>query len=353
MATATSRLIRLSEFLDGVEAECFAVLVSRESSRSKRDEPFVRCTFGDREQRIDAMLWHDNRFLQQAASWVVGEAYRLRARGSLKPKFGLQLDLLDIRPAGTEQDTADGYDFHELVERSKYPPGSCLGRIREILDKNMTDDRLKALVWKIVEDHKELLEKMPAAQSLHHGFTGGLIEHVWSVTRVCALLANHYAQYYNDLNPPLNRDVILAGAVLHDIGKLRELQYHPVEAKYTTLGALIGHIQMGRDLVRETARQMGNIPEETLMLLEHAILAHHGKKEFGSPVEPSTLEALILNYADELDAKINSVASALQRTATGDEAFSEKVYAVNNRRFYRGVPLPPPADPDSEFDHPI
>jgi 3'-5' exoribonuclease len=354
MATAmTSQVIRLGEFQDGVEAECFAVLVSREMARSKRDEPFVRCNFGDRELKLEAMLWHDNRFREQAAGWIVGEGYRLKARGKLNGRYGMQLEILDIRRATPELDGEDGYDFHELVERSKFPPGFCLGKIRGMLDTYMRDEKLKALVTRIIDANQDLLERMPAATLMHHGFTGGLVEHVWSVTRVALTLANHYEWYYSELDPPLNKDVILAGAVLHDIGKLRELQYHPVEARYTTLGTLIGHIQMGRDMVRETAREIGGICEETLMLLEHAILAHHGRREYGSPVEPSTLEALILSYADELDAKVNSVTQAIRRAPVGDNAFTDKVFAVNNRKFYRGMPVPPPIEPEPGIEPPV
>ena len=140
-------------------------------------------------------------------------------------------------------------------------------------------------------------------------------------------LIKHYAEYYDTLNPPLDRDVIVAAAILHDIGKLRELDYHPVEAKYTKHGTLIGHIVLGRDMIRDKAREIGDFPEETLLLLEHAILAHHGRMEFGAPKEPSTIEALIVHYADEIDAKINAVASERMRSTT-EEEFTGKIWAV-------------------------
>ena len=178
---------------------------------------------------------------------------------------------------------------------------------------------------------------MPAAQSLHHGFSGGLVEHIWSVTRVCTFLIKHYAEYYDNLNPPLDRDVVVAAAILHDIGKLRELDYHPVEAKYTKHGTLIGHIVLGRDMIRDKAREIGEFPEETLLLLEHAILAHHGRMEFGAPKEPATLEALIVHYADEIDAKINAVASERMRSTTEGE-FTGKIFAVGNRTVLQGDP---------------
>ena len=112
---------------------------------------------------------------------------------------------------------------------------------------------------------------------------------------------------------------------MHDIGKLRELEYHPVEAKYTKEGCLIGHVLMGRDMVREAAQKIDGFPQELLLLLEHAILAHHGKREFGAPVPPLTLEALIVSYIDELDAKVNMVARQ-SIDSQADEPFTERIY---------------------------
>lgn len=341
-------VIRLGDFQDGQEADCFAVLVTKEKGTTKKNEPFVKCYFRDRQLTVEAPLWSDNRFLRQSDAWAEGIAYRLRARGEFNARYGLQLKLIDIRPAAPE-DEADGYRFDELVERSKYEHGDRFDKILEFVDRYVEDPKVAELVRRILTAHKDAFERMPAASHMHHNVTGGLVEHVWSVTRVSIMLAEHYARYYVDeLNPPLNRDVVVAAAILHDIGKLRELEYHPVEAKYTTHGNLIGHILMGRDLVRETAREIGEFPEETLLLIEHAILAHHGKMQFGSPKEPATLEAMILHYADELDAKFNAVAKALRAEGDGTP-FTGKIWAVDNRRFYRGTPLPPPDEDQPPF----
>src|SRR5262249_50737049 len=106
-----------------------------------------------------------------------------------------------------------------------------------------------------------------------------------------------------------------------------------------------GHVLMGRDLVRETARQIDGFSEETLLLLEHAILSHHGRRDFGAPVVPQTLEALLVSYVDDLDAKMN-IAARERLTSTSDGDFTDKVYALDNRRFYKGIPREAPADDD-------
>jgi 3'-5' exoribonuclease len=194
-----------------------------------------------------------------------------------------------------------------------------------------------------LQENATLFKKMPAAQSFHHSYTAGLLEHVWSMTRVAGFLADHYAKYYHELDPPLNKGVIVAAAILHDIGKLRELDYHPVEVKYTKEGQLIGHVLIGRDLVREAARKIEGFPMETLLLLEHAILTHHGKREFGAPIVPLTLEALLVSYVDDLDAKMN-IAARGRLLSNTDGEFTDKVFALDNRRFYKGIPAEPPHD---------
>jgi 3'-5' exoribonuclease len=345
MAETASLVIRLSELAEAQEGICFAALVQKEKGTDKHGNPFVKGHFRDKRVILVAPVWSDDPLLPAALEWVVGQAYRLRARRDTHARFGPQLKLLDFRPAGGPEDIADGFDFYDLVESSRFAHGTCLAKLIGFVEDHIKDVKLRQLVLTILNENSELLQKLPAAQNVHHGFCGGLVEHVWSVTRVAIQLANHYTAYYHDLNPPLNKNLIVAAAILHDIGKLRELEYLPVVSRYTKEGTLIGHILMGRDLVRETARQLGEFPEETLLLLEHAILAHHGRPEFGAPKAPATLEALIVHYADELDAKVNAVAGELLRS-TAEGEFTDKIFGVDNRRFYRGIPVEPPGDLD-------
>jgi 3'-5' exoribonuclease len=342
MSTTSSAVIRLSDLVDGQEAECFALLVRKVRGTTSREQPFVKCYFRDRRVTLEAPMWSDHRLHQQALAWKEGIAYRLRVRGALHARYGLQLEIQDSRPA-EPADVSLGYDFYDLVESSEYSPENLFERIHDYVNRYIDQSHLNRLVKLLLEEHAEAFKKMPAATTFHHSFTGGLIEHVWSMTRVSGLLADHYGRYYEKLNPPLNKGVIVAAAILHDIGKLRELEYHPVEAKYTKEGSLIGHIIIGRDLVRETAKRIEGFPEETLLLLEHAILAHHGRREFGAPVVPQTLEALIVSYVDDLDAKLN-IAARERLFSTTDGAFTDKVFTLDNRRIYKGIPVELPSD---------
>ena len=344
MAGTDTAIVNLSDLVDGQEAEFFAALVKTEAGTDKHGNPFAKCHFRDKRTALVAPFWSSNPLLSFAKEWKVGEGYRLRAKAELNPRYGLQLNVLTIQVAGPD-DVEDGYNFFDLVESSRFTPDSRMEKIRELVARYIPDPSLNRLVTTILDGHAEMLRKMPAAQSNHHTASGGLIEHLWSVSRVSVFLATHYADYYRELNPPLDRGVVVAAAILHDIGKLREFEYHPVETKYTKHGNLIGHIVLGRDMIRDVAREIGEFPEETLLLLEHAILAHHGRAEFGAPKPPLTIEALIVHYADEIDAKINAVASERIKSNTEDE-FTGKIWAADNRRFYKGIPVEAGTDED-------
>ncbi|HWE39927.1 MAG TPA: HD domain-containing protein [Isosphaeraceae bacterium] len=345
MAGTDTAVVRLSDLRDGSEGVCFAALVKKDRGMTKKNEPFFKCYFRDKRATLEAPIWANNRFLNQAAQWPVGIAYRLHVRTKDSGRYGLQIDeIIEIR-AATAADEADGYDFQDLVESSRYSAAVLRERLDQLVDKYIRAPHVKRLVRDILAEHDELFRKMPAAQNFHHSYSVGLLEHVWSMTRIAGFVAEHYERYYDQLNPPLDKDVVVAATILHDIGKLRELEYHPVEAKYTKEGSLIGHVLMGRDLVREAAGRIEGFPEETLLLLEHAILAHHGKREFGAPVVPQTLEALILSFIDDLDAKINVLATERLRSTTED-AFTDRVYALDNRRIYKGIPVELPGAED-------
>jgi 3'-5' exoribonuclease len=335
MVLAGAVVSRVSDLVDGQEAVCFAALVRKSRGVTKSNKPYLKCVFRDKRIEVESALWHDSRCYQDADSWVEGNAYRLHVQCRHDVRFGLQLDILSARPA-TGADAADGYDFFDLVPSSKIPADELLEKLDVLIERSIDQKPLKTLVRNILAENHALFARMPAAQNMHHSYTSGLLEHVWSMTRIASFLAEHYAKYYDGLDPPLNRGLIVAAAILHDIGKLRELEYHPVEAKYTKEGTLIGHVLMGRDMVREAAARIEGFPEELLLCLEHAILSHHGKREFGAPVAPATLEALIVSFVDDLDAKVNMVVQKLMDPQNG-EAFTDKIFALENRKFYRGL----------------
>ncbi len=153
----------------------------------------------------------------------------------------------------------------------------------------------------------------PAAKTLHHAFVGGLLDHVVSLFRSCDLVARNYAQ--------IDRDLLLSGAFLHDIGKLHELSYAR-SISYTTSGQLLGHMIIELEMLQKKIAMVPNFPSELKILLEHMIISHHGQYEFGSPKLPMFPEALMLHYLDDLDSKMESMRAQFEREIENEDAWT-------------------------------
>jgi 3'-5' exoribonuclease len=169
------------------------------------------------------------------------------------------------------------------------------------------DPNLEALLQAFLEDEQiaAALREAPAAKGMHHAWIGGLLEHVVSLLGICDLAAKHY--------PEVSRDLLLTGAFLHDIGKLRELRWG-TSFDYTMEGQLLGHITIGIGLIEKKIAALPGFPEAKRILVEHMVLSHHGKYEFGSPKLPMIPEAILLHYLDDMDAKMQTVRSEFARS---------------------------------------
>lgn len=196
-----------------------------------------------------------------------------------------------------------------------------------LLDKvnNFNDRELKAIVNKIMLDNREALEVYPAAFRLHHAIVGGLMLHTASIVEMAEKICTIY--------PNVNRELLLSGAILHDVAKTFEMETGKsgLCSGYTMGGELIGHLVKGAMYIEETAKSLG-INSDMVTLLEHMVLSHHGVPEFGSPVRPMFLEAEILSTLDELDAKIFEINNATDKVGVGE--FTERQWALDNRKLY-------------------
>ena len=165
-----------------------------------------------------------------------------------------------------------------------------------------------------VKDEKfvKVIKNSSAAKTVHHGFVGGLLEHTLSVTKLC--------DYYCSAYPILKRDLLLSAAMFHDIGKTREISAFP-ENDYTDDGQLLGHIVMGSQMLAQKAGEIDGFPHVLLAELQHCILAHHGKYEYGSPKLPALIEAVALNYADDTDAKLETFKELLENNTNTDNSW--------------------------------
>jgi len=309
-------IIALADMQPDDEGDLFALLTEKEELLTKNGKPYFRVTFRDARREVSFPVWGDSAWAAACRDdWQPGRFYKLRAVYR-ETQYGPQLDIRKIREA-TDEDAADGFHPGLCRPATRFDPSAMYDELVEIARDEITPAELSATVVRLLEENRDALLDAPAARRNHHAFAGGLLEHTLSVTRSCIFLADRYAEYYADAQPPLSRGLVIAGAILHDIGKLLELDAGPTGTRYTAEGSLIGHLVLGRDMVRQAAEQAG-LDAESRLRLEHLLLAHQRLPEWGSPKPPMTPEALIVHHADDLDAKLHMMFQVLaDDTSTG------------------------------------
>jgi 3'-5' exoribonuclease len=326
------RTVPLCELADDQEADFFALLTEKQELATRDGKPYFRVAFRDSTREVSFPIWSDSPHSGPCRDeWEPGQFYKLRAV-LRRSNYGPQLEIKRIRPV-EEGDRRDGFDPLMCQPVSRFDPIEMFAELMNIVEGRIADAELRRLVADILEQHREALLTLPAARKNHHAWFSGYLEHVLNVTRTCCHLADKYGELYADSVTPLNKDVIVAGAVLHDIGKLRELAVTPAGAEYTASGSLIGHVLQGRDIVREAAAGRA-IDRETLLRLEHVIVSHQRLPEWGAPKPPMTPEALIVHYADDLDAKLNMMVICLKEDATPGPLTNKRTPL--GQSFYRG-----------------
>jgi 3'-5' exoribonuclease len=270
-------------------------LCARKDVRQSRDgQPVVTLVLQDASGEVIAKVLPPDsaRYVDEfeAGEFVLASGRAVVYQGRL------ELSIDSIRRVHPEQERARGFREDDCVPAAPRPVDDMW---RELVDRiaAMTDGPLRVLVQRLLQDHEARYRVWPAAVTVHHAYRGGLLEHVLQVARIVQALAPLY---------DADADLLLAGAVLHDIGKLRELEYDTI-ASYSREGNLVGHVAIGLVMVREAARGVSGLGEERLNEVEHLITSHHGAREHGAPVEPMSVEAFILSTADDLDARLFQV----------------------------------------------
>jgi 3'-5' exoribonuclease len=260
------------------------------------------------------MAWADGPwFAPCEREWQTGQFYKLRATYAEHERYGPQFNEIHNIRTATDDDRADGFDPARLVDASRHLPAVMFAELKQLVTEHIGDEPLRRLVLALLDEHAEPLQRLPASRDRYHPFAGGLLEHTLSVTRSCLHLAERYAAYYTELTPPLNRDLILAAAALHEIGRVLEFGEETVLPSLTVQGRLVGHLILGRDLVRDKARELGDVNPELVQMLEHILLSYLTLPEWGSPRLPLVPECLILHHADDLDAKLEMYVRCLSR----------------------------------------
>jgi len=280
----------ITDLIEGESVTSFFLLKQVQVRQRRSGEPYLSMILGDRTGEMAAVMWEG-----------VEEAGKELAEGDVVKVQGLlgtyqrarQLTITRLRKAAPEEIVAEDY-----LPRSLQDPTALLAGLRATVDA-MQEPYLQRLLRDLLADEDFMADfaVAPAAKNIHHAVLGGLLEHTASVVGLCRVLAEYY--------PAVDRDLLLAAAMLHDVGKVRELTWNRV-FDYSDAGRLLGHITLGALLVEARIREISDFPEALAQRLLHCILSHHGELEWGSPRRPKTLEALVLHYAEDLDGKVNA-----------------------------------------------
>ena len=282
-------------------------LCTQKEARPGRNGEFLSLTLQDATGRIAARVFDDVERLK--GSFEAGDFVKVKARANLY-NDRLQLIVENIRRVHLEQDRLEGFREEDCVMSSSRPVDQMWAELQGRI-AGVGNPFIKRLLEAIVAANEAKLRVWPAAQTVHHAYRAGFLEHILQMAATGEMLARAYDAVV---------DLVLAGALLHDIGKLQELDYE-LATSYSREGRLLGHIMLGSTLVGEAAAAIEGFPPELLTEIQHLILSHHGRLEFGSPVAPMTVEAFILSFVDDLDAKINIVRQAI-RDDTGEGEFT-------------------------------
>lgn len=288
----------INVFEEGKQVKDIYLCKKCSRAQTKAGNPYMNVTLQDKTGTVDAKIWDPDspgigEFEELEYIWVMGEVTVYNGKN--------QVTIRQARRAAVDE-----FDPADYMPTSHKLADDMLGQLLSYIE-TIQSEPMKKLLYHFFVDDTDFCRAFcnhSAAKSVHHGFIGGLLEHTLSVTGIC----NYYAQNY----PFLDRDLLLTAAMCHDIGKVRELSPFP-KNDYTDEGQLLGHIMIGAEMVRDAMREIDDFPRIKADELLHCILSHHGQLEFGSPKKPALAEALALSFADNTDAKLETIREALAK----------------------------------------
>jgi 3'-5' exoribonuclease len=301
----------------GAQVELFLLIKNSTKGIASNGKPFLTLILQDQSGEIEAKLWDANEedeknYAPQSIVKILGDIQNYRGKSQLK--------IRQIRKSGP----ADSVKLEDFLETAPLSQDVMVSKLTQYIF-DMKNPNIQRITRHLIKKHQKAFLEYPAATKNHHEFVSGLAYHVVSMLDLAKSIA--------DLYPSLDRDLLYAGVILHDMGKVMELS-GPISTVYTLEGNLLGHITIMITEIGKAAEELG-INGEEVLILQHLVLSHHGKAEWGSPKPPLVKEAEILHYIDNLDAKMNMLDRALERVKPGE--FTERVFALDNRSFYKPV----------------
>jgi len=285
----------------------YFVLSSFQVREKKQGGQFLALTLTDKSGSMEGRMWDD--IAEAVAS--CSEGCYVKAQGQISKYQGkFQITLQKLRAAADSE--VDPVDYLPVT---RFDIEAMWTELR-VYVSGFANEELKRLVFAFLDDPEigPAYKCAPAAKRLHHAWIGGLLEHVLTLVRVCRAAVPFY--------PEVDPDLLVTGAILHDIGKIRELSWKS-SFNYTLEGQMIGHISIAQGMLREKVQALAPFPEKLRVLVEHMILSHHGKYEFGSPKLPMTPEAILLSALDDLEAKMQAVRNEFAAAAASGKELDE------------------------------
>ncbi len=294
------------------------VLAEKTLSQKRDGNNFLNVILSDKTGDLKGVVW-DN--VDQIAGDVTSGDF-VSIRGTVSEYRGT----LQLVVKGMDRCSRDAVDPKDFLPATSRDIDGMFQRLVKIT-ASLTTPYLKTLFdafWKD-EEFVRKFKTAPAAKKMHHAYIGGLLEHTLSMTSLADKVAGHYSG--------IDRDLLVAGAVLHDIGKTDEFEYQ-FKIDYTDEGRLLNHIVIGLKMVDEKLSEIEDVPEDQIFLLKHMMVSHHGTREFGSPEPPKTIEAVLLNYIDEIDSKVNGIRDFMASEDPNETWTS--YHRLLERHFYMG-----------------
>ncbi|MBN1381438.1 MAG: HD domain-containing protein [Deltaproteobacteria bacterium] len=314
--------IYIRDIQTGEKISTYFLLAEKNLAFSQKGSPYLNLRLKDKTGEVDGKVWENALEFDEICK--KGDIIQVTAR-AVSYKSTLQLSVLSIKQADSA--AIDPADF---FPSSRFDIETMFSELLTIAEQIATPC-LRDLTLSFLQDEEiaDLFKKAPAAKGFHHVYIGGLLEHTLSVTRLLELAASHYQG--------VNRDLLITGGILHDVGKIHELSYDSV-FDYSDEGRLIGHIIIGLEMLDTKIASLPDFPKQTAMELRHLMLSHHGELEFGSPKRPKTLEALIVHYIDDLDAKVNALQEYIKDAPPNDSDWTP-FHRLLERFIYKGVKI--------------
>ena len=301
----------------------------RVEGQTRRGDRYLKLRLADRTGTIEGRVWSGAPGLD--APFEPGDVIAVQARA--EPWRGV----LQLNVAQIERLPPDQVDVTRFVPTSRFETKEMLAQLRGLVEEEVRSRWIRELMGEMLRDAEleEALSCASASRRNHHNVRGGLLEHTLSMVRLSSYVASHYERYYPGL---LNRDLLIAGAILHDMGKVIELSPAPGFA-YTDEGELLGHIVSGIGLLGRWVERVEGFPAALALQLKHMIAAHHGRLEYGSPVRPKLIEAIVLHEIDMIDARVAAFHNLIRA-----EGPSEQPRWSSYNALFAGKMMLPPAD---------